>query len=43
MSSRYEGLEFLRRDLRQRADCFDNPSFKRTPTGKPWFAGQVKR
>jgi hypothetical protein len=35
MTSRYEGRELLRRDLRQPADYFANPAFKRTPNGRP--------
>jgi hypothetical protein len=34
MTSRYEGRELLRRDLRQPADYFANPSFNRTRYGK---------
>jgi hypothetical protein len=35
MTSRYEGRELLRRDLRQPADYFANPSLGRTQTYVP--------
>jgi hypothetical protein len=34
MTSRYEGRELLRRDLRQPAVYFANPSFNRTCHGR---------
>lgn len=43
MTSRYEGREFLRRDLRQFADYFANPSLHRTCPGVPGQAGELKR
>ena len=33
MTSRYEAAAFLRRDLRQQADYFANPSIERTAFG----------
>jgi hypothetical protein len=43
MTSRYEGRELLRRDLRQPADYFANPSIERTCPGKPGHASHLKR
>jgi hypothetical protein len=48
MTFRYEEREFHRRDLRQTADYFANPSFEARPNGKPpgpgrWYAVHFHR
>jgi hypothetical protein len=43
MTSRYEGRELLRRDLRQPADYFANLSFNRTCHGRRLWPGAEAR